>query len=175
MFQTVDVSVHIQIIFESLACNYSSHNGVCCVAEKKPLRDLQQFACFGATMKRVWFSCCVALPFLILSSSLTVVVLGVEIFSIFFLKRGDIVSLTSIKCDCTRQSHRLLSRYGIELWYRRLYSRRCRCQFTHHKSICVSFDLFNSHVWVRWAFVCSFFFVFRQHIIYFCVWRAANV
>ena len=36
----------------------------------------------------------------------------------FLLKRGDIVSFTSMKCDYTRQSHRLPSSYGIELWYR---------------------------------------------------------
>ena len=118
----------------------------------------------------------VALLFLILSSSLTVVVLGVDVFSIFFLKRGDIVSFTSIKCDYTRQSHRLRSSYGIELWYRRLlYSRRCRCQFTHHKSVYVSFDLFNSHVWVLRELLCVLFLVFRLSTAHNLVLRAASV
>ena len=91
----------------------------------------------------------------------------------FLLKRGDIVSLTSIKCDYTRQSHRLRSSYGIELWYRRLYSRRCRCQFTHHKSICVSFDLFNSHVWVLRELLCVLFLLFRLSTAHNLVLRVA--
>ena len=168
MFQTVDVSVHIQIIFESLACNYSSHNGVCCVAEKTAPRSTQQFACFCATMKRVWFSCCVALPFLILSSSLTVVVLGVEIFLNFLLKREETLSLWRLSSVTVHDSHTgcfqvMVLNYDIE-------------GFIHvvagvnlHTTKAFTFrSIYLIHTcgfYASFCVFCSFFFVFRQHII----------